>query len=54
MEQWLLVKRLLRFTDATAQNTAQRLDNVTQTHLVLASGKLVLQKTYFAMIIKTE
>ena len=54
MEQRLLVKRLLRFTDGTAQNSAQRLYNVTRTHLVLTSGKLVLQKTYLAMIIKTE
>ena len=27
-----------------ALNSAQRLDNVSHTHLVLASGKLVLQK----------
>ena len=35
---------LLRFIDGTAQNSWQRLDYVNQTHLVLASGKLVLQK----------
>ena len=29
-----------------AKNSGQRLDNVNQTHLVLASGKLILQKTY--------
>ena len=35
---------LLRFIDSTAWKSGQRLDNVTQTHLVLASGELVLQK----------
>ena len=34
----------LRFIDGTAKNSGQRLDNVYQTHLVLASGKLVRQK----------
>ena len=36
---------LLRFIDDMAKNSGQRLDNVNQTHLVLASGKLVLQKS---------
>ena len=35
---------LLRFIYGTAQNSGQRLHNVKGTHLVLASGKLVLQK----------
>ena len=35
---------LLRFINGTAQSSGQRLDNVNQTHLVLASGKLVLPK----------
>ena len=35
---------LLRFIDGTAWNSRQRLNNVNRTHLVLASGKLVLQK----------
>ena len=30
---------------ALLRNSEQRLDNVNRTHLVLASGKLVLQKT---------
>ena len=30
--------------DGTAYNSGQRLDHVNQTHLVLARGKLVLQK----------
>ena len=34
---------LPRFIDSTAQNSGQRLGNVNRTHLVLASGKLVLQ-----------
>ena len=34
----------LRFIDGTAKNSGQRLDNVYQSHLVLASGKLVRQK----------
>ena len=39
---------LLRFNDGTAWNKGQSLDNnVNQTHLVLASGKLVLQKQHF-------
>ena len=33
-----------RFIDGTALSSGQRLDNVNQTHLVLANGKLVLQK----------
>ena len=32
-----------RFIDSTVQNSGQRLGNIIQTHLVLASGKLVLQ-----------
>ena len=35
---------LLRFLDGTAKNREQRLDNVTQAHPLLASGKLVIQK----------
>ena len=35
---------LLRFIDDIAKSSGQRLDNVNRTHLVLASGKLVLQK----------
>ena len=35
---------LQRFMDGPALNSGQRLDNVNKTHLVLASGKLVLQK----------
>ena len=35
---------LLRFIDGTAKNNELRLYNVNQTHLILASGKLVLQK----------
>ena len=34
---------LLRFIDGNTKNSRQRLDNVSQTHLALASGKLVLQ-----------
>ena len=34
---------LLRFIDGTAYNSGQRHDNVNPTHLVLASGNLVLQ-----------
>ena len=34
----------LRFIDGIAKNSGQRLDNVNQTHLDQASGKLVLQK----------
>ena len=33
-----------RFNDGPAWNSGQRLDDVIRTHLVLASGKLVLQK----------
>ena len=36
---------LLRFIDVTAKNSRQMLDNVNWTHLVLASCKLVPQKT---------
>ena len=32
-----------RFIDSPAENRGQRLDNGNRTHLVLASGKLVLQ-----------
>ena len=37
---------LLRFIDSTAWNSGQRLYQVNRTHLVLASGKVVPQKTY--------
>ena len=43
-EYFLLM--LLRFIDGIAQNSGQRLDNVNRAHLVLASGKLVLQKKF--------
>ena len=36
---------LLRFIDGAAQNSGQRLDDASQTHLVLASGKLVQMVT---------
>ena len=36
---------LLRFIYGIAWNSGQRLDNVNGTHLVLARGKLVLQKS---------
>ena len=36
---------LLILIDGTAYDSVQRLDNVNQMHLVLASGKLVQQKT---------
>ena len=36
---------LLRFIDSAALNSGERLENVNQTHLVLARGKLVLQKS---------
>ena len=35
---------LLRFYEGTALNSGQRLDNVCRTHLVQASGQLVLQR----------
>ena len=35
---------VISFTAGTALNSGQRLDNVNQTHLALASDKLVLQK----------
>ena len=38
------ILKLLRVINSTALNSGQRLDNVDPTHLVLASGKLVLQK----------
>ena len=38
---------LLIFIDNTALNIRQRLDCVNQTHLVLASGKLVLPKMIY-------
>ena len=41
---------LLRFIDGTAENTGQRFDNVNRTHLVLASGKLEVQKYYMGDI----
>ena len=43
---------LLTFIDWTAQNSGQRLDNVNKTHLVLASGKLVLQKSMLILLFK--
>ena len=43
---------LLRLIDGTAENTGQRLDNVNRTHLVLASGKLVVQKNYIFYFMK--
>ena len=38
-----LLLMLLRLIDGTACDSGQRLENVNQTHLVLVSGKLVLQ-----------
>ena len=35
---------MLRFIDGTAYKGIQSLDNVNRTHLVLAGGKIVLQK----------
>ena len=35
---------MVKFIDGTDKNSGQRLDNVNWTDLVLASGKLVLQK----------
>ena len=37
---------LPEFIDGTSYNTGLRLDSVNQTHLALASGKLVLQKHF--------
>ena len=47
---------LQRFIDGPAQNSGQRLDNVNQTLLVLASGKLVLRKKTYAskLVIMSE
>ena len=38
---------LLRFIDSTSINSGQMLDYVNRTYLVLASGKVVLQKDFF-------
>ena len=38
------ILKLLRFIDGTALKIGRGLDSADQTHLVLASGKLVLQK----------
>ena len=35
------------FIDATAYNSGQRRENIKQAHLVVAGGKLVLQKKDF-------
>ena len=43
------ILKLLRLIDGTAKNSDQRLDNVYQIHLVLASGKLVLQKKFYLL-----
>ena len=40
----IFILMFLRFTGSTNLNSGQRLDNVNQTHLVLVSGKVVLQK----------
>ena len=37
---------LRRFIDGPALNSGQRIDNVKQTHLVLAISKLVLEKKH--------
>ena len=42
---WICIFVLLTFIEGTASNIGQRPDNVNRTHLVLDSGKLVLQKT---------
>ena len=45
---------LLIFIDGTAQNSGQRFDNVNQTHLVLASCKLVLPEKMLSHILSTN
>ena len=40
------------FIDGNAQNSGHRLDNDNQTHLVLASCKLVIEKTYYGRVLK--
>ena len=40
----ILLLMLLKFIGGTAKNSGQKLDNVNRTHVVLASGKLALQK----------
>ena len=44
---------LLIFIDSTGSNSGQRLDNVNQPHLVLASGKLVFLKIFYVMELKS-
>ena len=44
------ILKLLSFIDSTSWNSGQRLDNFDQTHLVLTSGKLVLQKNLTLII----
>ena len=38
---------LLIFMDSTTWSSGQRLDNVNQIHLVLASGKIIIQKVRY-------
>ena len=42
------IYKLLKLIDGTALNIGQRLDNVDRTQLELASGKLVLQKSWMS------
>ena len=42
---------LLRFIDSSVLNSGQRLDNVNKFFLVLTSGKLVLQKGIFKVLL---
>ena len=46
----IFVLMLLRFIDGTGYNIGQRNDNVNQTHLVLAGGKLELQLRLILLI----
>ena len=50
------IYKLLGLINDTAWNSGQRIDNVDQTHLVQASGKLVLQKNskQLDVFIKTD
>ena len=46
----IFVLMLLRFIDGTGYNIGQRNDNVNQTHLVLAGGKIELQLRLILLI----
>ena len=45
--QRIFILMLVRFVDGTAKNSRHKLDNYNPTYLVLASGKLVLQKNSY-------